>query len=76
MDEIGEQILNFEAVYPVWHSLGGKAYEIRRRFDLSATRYNQIVNQLLDDPEAAMHSPATVGRLRRIREQRRVARSA
>ena len=41
---------------------------------LSATRYYQLLNALLDDPRALAHDPVTVNRLRRIRDARRARR--
>jgi len=57
-----------------WKHAGAKEQAIRDEFDLSATRYYQILNALLDDPAALAHSPALVGRLRRVREARQRAR--
>jgi hypothetical protein len=57
-----------------WKHTGAKEQAIRDEFELSATRYYQILNALLDDPAALAYSPALVGRLRRIREARGRAR--
>ena len=57
-----------------WKHAGAKEQAIRDEFELSATRYYQILNALLDDPAALAYSPALVGRLRRIREARGRAR--
>ena len=46
------------------------------RFDMSASRYYQILNALIDRPEALAHDPLLVKRLRRLREQRQRNRSA
>ncbi|MBR7829631.1 DUF3263 domain-containing protein, partial [Actinospica sp. MGRD01-02] len=53
---------------------GRKEQAIRDEFDLSPTRYYQIVNALLDDPAALAHNPTLVARLRRLRELRQQAR--
>ena len=53
-----------------------KEVEIRERFDVSASRYYQILNSLIDRPEALAHDPLLVKRLRRMREQRQRNRSA
>lgn len=58
-----------------WKHAGAKEQAIRDAFDLSATRYYQILNTLLDDPAALAYAPALVGRLRRIRDARQRARS-
>jgi hypothetical protein len=57
-----------------WKHAGAKEQAIRDTFDLSATRYYQILNALLDEPAALAYAPALVGRLRRIRDARRRAR--
>ena len=49
---------------------------IRETFELSSTRYYQILNALLDDPAALAHDPLLIRRLRRLRERRQRARSA
>ena len=51
-----------------------KGAAIRERFDLSPTRYYQLLSQLLDDPEADDYDPLVVHRLRRARQERRRAR--
>jgi hypothetical protein len=48
---------------------------IRTELDLSWTRYNQALNQLLDRPEALAYAPGLVYRLRRIRAARQANRS-
>lgn len=67
------QLLDFAAL--TWRSPGRREQAIRERFDLSATRYAQALNGLLDRPEAWAYSPAVVKRLRRQRDERRAARS-
>ncbi|WP_290727152.1 MULTISPECIES: DUF3263 domain-containing protein [Actinomycetes] len=67
-------ILDFEASW--WEAGGSKDAEIRERFDLSAPRYYQILNQLLDAPEALAYAPLLVKRLRRLRQRRQESRSA
>lgn len=66
-------ILDFEAG-PHWRYAGAKEQEIRRQFDLSATRYYQLLNALLDRPEALTYAPMTVKRLRRLRSARAASR--
>jgi hypothetical protein len=43
---------------------------------MSATRYYQVLNALLDRPEALAADPMLVKRLRRLRTARQRARSA
>jgi len=66
-------LLDFEATW--WRSQTPKADQIRTQFALSAPRYYQIINALIDRPEALAYNPMLVQRLRRLREQRRAARS-
>ena len=67
-------ILDFEKSW--WQARAPKATEIRERFNLSAARYYQLLNALIDRPEALEHDPLLVKRLRRLREQRQRTRSA
>lgn len=50
---------------------GVKEQVIRDQFGISATRYYQLLNGLLDNPEALAAAPVTVSRCRRLREARR-----
>lgn len=54
---------------------GRREQAIRDQFDLSATRYYQLLGALIDRPEALGYAPVTVGRLRALREMRRDARA-
>jgi len=51
---------------------GGKEQAIADELGLTATRYYQLLNRLLDKPEALATDPVTVNRLRRLRARRRV----
>jgi len=62
------EILAFEARW--WKHAGAKEQAIRDAFGLSSTRYYQLLNGLLDKPEATEHDPVLVGRLRRLRATR------
>lgn len=53
---------------------GAKEQAVRDELDLSATRYFQLLNALLDDPEALAAEPVLVGRLRRLRAERTAGR--
>ena len=55
---------------------GSKEQAIRDRFGMSATRYYQVLNALLDRPEALEFDPVVVNRLRRRRAVRQRARSS
>ncbi|MFN8147918.1 MAG: DUF3263 domain-containing protein [Candidatus Nanopelagicales bacterium] len=58
-----------------WRNPGSKEQRIRAEFGWSATRYYQRLNELLDEPAALEAEPMVVRRLKRIRDQRRRARS-
>lgn len=63
-----ERILAFERRW--WRHAGSKEQAIRDTFGISATRYYQVLNGLLDNPAALAHDPVLVGRLRRLRATR------
>lgn len=63
-----QQILDFERRW--WRHAGAKEQAIRDTFQLSATRYYQLLNGLLDNPAALAADPVLVGRLRRLRSTR------
>jgi Protein of unknown function (DUF3263) len=67
------KILDFERQW--WKYAGAKEQAVRDLFDLPATRYYQVLNALLDRPEAMAHDPMLVKRLRRLRSARHRARS-
>jgi hypothetical protein len=67
-------ILEFERQW--WKYAGAKEQAIRDLFDMSATRYYQVLNALLDNPAALEADPMLVKRLRRMRAARQRARSA
>jgi len=68
------EIIAFERQW--WKYAGAKEQAIRELFDLSATRYYQVLNALIDDPAALEVDPMLVKRLRRLRSSRQRARSA
>jgi len=74
LSERDRQILEFERQW--WKYAGAKEQAIRDLFDMSATRYYQIINSLIDNPEALAFDPMLVKRLRRMRAARQRARSA
>jgi hypothetical protein len=74
LSERDRGILEFERQW--WKYAGAKEQAIRDLFDMSATRYYQIVNALIDTPEALAFDPMLVKRLRRLRATRQRARSA
>jgi hypothetical protein len=58
-----------------WRYAGAKEAAIRERFGMSATRYYQVLNALVDRPEALAADPLLVRRLRRMRAARQRQRS-
>ena len=67
-----QAILDFERTW--WAESGSKETAIRDRFELSGTRYYQLLNELIDLPGALVYDPLVVRRLRRQRDRRRRAR--
>ncbi len=74
LDERSRHILDFERTW--WREPGPKERAIRERFELSAARYYQLLNRLIDTPEALRYDPMLVRRLRRLRAARRRNRFA
>jgi Protein of unknown function (DUF3263) len=74
LSERDREILAFERQW--WKYAGAKEQAIRELFEMSATRYYQVLNALLDRPEALAADPMLVKRLRRLRTARQRARSA
>ena len=68
------EILAFERQW--WKYAGAKEQAIRELFDMSATRYYQVLNSLIDNPAALESDPMLVKRLRRLRATRQRQRSA
>lgn len=68
------EILAFERQW--WKYAGAKEQAVRDLFDLSATRYYQVLNGLIDRPEALVADPMLVKRLRRLRTSRQRTRTA
>jgi hypothetical protein len=68
------EILAFERQW--WKYAGAKEQAIRELFDMSTTRYYQVLNALIDTPAALAADPMLVKRLRRLRATRQRQRSA
>jgi hypothetical protein len=68
------EVLAFERQW--WKYAGAKEQAVRDLFDMSATRYYQVLNALIDSPAALAHDPMLVKRLRRMRASRQRARTA
>jgi hypothetical protein len=74
LSERDRQILDFEHQW--WKYAGSKEQAVKDLFDLSPTRYYQILNQLIDSEDALAHDPMLIKRLRRQRASRQRSRSA
>lgn len=74
LSERDTAILDFERKW--WKYAGAKEQAIRDRFGMSATRYYQVLNALIDNPAALAKDPILVKRLKRLRSGRLRARSA
>ena len=74
LSESDQAILQFERDW--WRSRRPKERAVRERLGLSGTRYHQLLNALIDRPDALAYDPMLVGRLRRLRERRRRIRFA
>lgn len=74
LDDRDREILDFERQW--WKHAGAKEQAVREHFGMSSTRYYQLLNQLIDRPEALEHDPMLVKRLRRQRSARQRRRAA
>ena len=73
LDETAREILAFERQW--WKYGGAKETAIRELFSMSATRYYQVLNSLIDTEAALATDPMLVKRLRRMRDARQRERS-
>lgn len=74
ISERDRDILALERLW--WQYAGAKEQAIREKFDMSSTRYYQVLNALIDREEALAFDPLLVKRLRRLRDKRQRSRSA
>jgi hypothetical protein len=68
------EMLTFERQW--WRQAGAKETAIRDRFGVPPTRYYQVLNALVDRPDALAADPLLVRRLRRLRRARARTRSS
>jgi Protein of unknown function (DUF3263) len=73
LSELEMRILAFERSW--WRQPGAKEREILEALGMPVTRYYQMLNELIDRPEAAQFDPVLVARLRRQRARRSRMRS-
>lgn len=74
LSERDQRIIVFERQW--WKFEGSKEQAIRDEFGFSPTRYYQLLNELIERPEALVFDPMTVKRIRRLRADRRRQRTA
>lgn len=73
LTERDRAILTLEIAWP--RQSGAKEEVIRAQLGMSAVRYYQLLNRLIDSEAALEYDPMLVGRLRRIRDSRALQRS-
>lgn len=74
LEERARRILDFEREW--WRYAGAKEHAVREHFDVSPTRYYQLLNRVIDDEAALAYDPMLVKRLRRLRAARQRQRAA
>ena len=67
-----QAVLDFERSW--WTEDGVKEVLIEERLEMTSSRYYQVLNELLDRPDALDHDPMVVRRLRRLRDRKRRGR--
>ena len=73
LDARSRAVLDFERDW--WKHAGAKEQAIRERFDVSPTRYYQLLNAVIDEDAAVAYDPMLVKRLRRLRASRQRQRA-
>ena len=73
LSERDRRILAFER--GIWRNQGAKEQDIAEVLGITATRYYQLLNELIDSPEALKFDPVLVKRLRAQRARRQRIRS-
>jgi hypothetical protein len=73
LSERDMRLLAFER--GTWRSAGAKEQAIVEALGISATRYYQLLNELIDSPDALKFDPVLVKRLRAQRARRQRMRS-
>ena len=73
LSELDMRLLAFER--GTWRSAGAKEQAITEALGITATRYYQLLNELIDSPDALKFDPVLVKRLRAQRARRQRMRS-
>ena len=74
LSDLQMRVLAFERSW--WRQPGAKEREILEELGMPATRYYQLLNELIDRPEALAFDPVLVKRLRAQRARRQRIRAA
>ncbi len=74
ISERDARVLDFEREW--WRHAGAKEEAIRQAFGLSAARYYQLLNVVIDTADALRYDPMLVSRLLRARDARTTARAS
>ncbi|MEY2663548.1 MAG: hypothetical protein RIR35_356 [Actinomycetota bacterium] len=73
LSDLEVRILDFERQW--WKYAGAKDSAIKELFQISAKEYYELLNNLIDRPDAMAAAPLLIKRLRRLREARITSRS-
>lgn len=73
LSELAKHVLSFE--HDRARHDRTKEAEIRVEFEMSAARYYQVLNRVIDSPAALAYDPQLVTRLQRLRHARTSARA-
>ena len=73
LSELAQRVLSFE--HDRARHDRTKEAEIRVEFEMSAARYYQVLNRVIDSPAALAYDPQLVTRLQRLRHARTSARA-
>lgn len=73
LDDVERAVLAFEKLH--WKYVAVKESQIRERWGWSETRYYQVLNALIDRPEALAAEPLLIRGLDRLRRARRKQRT-
>jgi hypothetical protein len=73
LSDLEIRILDFERQW--WKYAGAKDAAIKELFNISAKQYYELLNNLIDRPDALDAAPLLIKRLRRLREARITSRT-
>ena len=73
LSDLEVRILDFERQW--WKYAGAKDAAIKELFQISAKEYYELLNNVIDRPDAMAAAPLLIKRLRRLREARITSRA-